>query len=527
MKKMKKLFAILMTMAMVMGLGITGFAAENVPDESDSVEAIVQNVEYNAIVTAYQIVKGSYNTFGLTGYEVVDGEVGIANPLSPTAEELASIAKDEDLLKTLPSKTMTTNATEGLGTFTADLEAGYWLILVTGDATHDIKEVYNPMLLGVYYNVSGSVDTLYPDPVNANDNWVVDSNIVYAKSSDIPFTKTANAVTADLGDTIKYEIVTTIPYYSDEYDTNSLQFVVNDSLTNLELKVDNEEHKFQVQVEETEGNYTDIDSDYYQFMLNDDVTNAPETGDKAFEVSFVNSWIKTNGGKEIKITYYATLEEGALNNVAGDNDASVTYTNDPSNQTDAKTDEQKVYTFDIDGDVTANILKKVAPGQTGEENVVLPNAVFTLYTDASCSTPYNNAKHTDGTSTSDTNGQIEFTGLAEGTYYLKETAAPNGYTLNNTVYKIDIDANIQDEELINWTVKVMPVDGDPKEDTATSTFTVSGGIVKNVESTEILNTTLTALPSTGGMGTTLFTIAGCVIMISAAGLFFATRKKAN
>lgn len=41
------------------------------------------------------------------------------------------------------------------------------------------------------------------------------------------------------------------------------------------------------------------------------------------------------------------------------------------------------------------------------------------------------------------------------------------------------------------------------------------------------DTTLAALPSTGGMGTTLFTIAGCVIMISAAGLFFATRKKAN
>ena len=41
------------------------------------------------------------------------------------------------------------------------------------------------------------------------------------------------------------------------------------------------------------------------------------------------------------------------------------------------------------------------------------------------------------------------------------------------------------------------------------------------------DTKLSALPSTGGMGTTLFTIAGCVIMISAAGLFFATRKKAN
>ena len=39
------------------------------------------------------------------------------------------------------------------------------------------------------------------------------------------------------------------------------------------------------------------------------------------------------------------------------------------------------------------------------------------------------------------------------------------------------------------------------------------------------DTKLSALPSTGGIGTTIFTIGGCVVMIAAAGLFFATRKK--
>ena len=41
------------------------------------------------------------------------------------------------------------------------------------------------------------------------------------------------------------------------------------------------------------------------------------------------------------------------------------------------------------------------------------------------------------------------------------------------------------------------------------------------------DTKLNALPSTGGIGTTIFTIAGCVIMIAAAGLFFASRKKSD
>ena len=43
----------------------------------------------------------------------------------------------------------------------------------------------------------------------------------------------------------------------------------------------------------------------------------------------------------------------------------------------------------------------------------------------------------------------------------------------------------------------------------------------------IPNTKLASLPSTGGIGTTIFTIGGCAIMIVAAGLFFATRRKAE
>ncbi|MEI3495409.1 MAG: LPXTG cell wall anchor domain-containing protein [Blautia obeum] len=41
------------------------------------------------------------------------------------------------------------------------------------------------------------------------------------------------------------------------------------------------------------------------------------------------------------------------------------------------------------------------------------------------------------------------------------------------------------------------------------------------------DTKLSALPSTGGIGTTIFTIAGCLIMVTAAGLFFASRKRTN
>ena len=60
--------------------------------------------------------------------------------------------------------------------------------------------------------------------------------------------------------------------------------------------------------------------------------------------------------------------------------------------------------------------------------------------------------------------------------------------------------------------------------TKVTTTTVTDYTNNNVE---IPNTKLNALPSTGGIGTTIFTIAGCLIMVTAAGLFFASRKRTN
>ena len=59
----------------------------------------------------------------------------------------------------------------------------------------------------------------------------------------------------------------------------------------------------------------------------------------------------------------------------------------------------------------------------------------------------------------------------------------------------------------------------------TNTNSAGTGAVKL--GTSIPNTKLASLPSTGGIGTTIFTIGGCAIMIVAAGLFFATRRKAE
>lgn len=94
-----------------------------------------------------------------------------------------------------------------------------------------------------------------------------------------------------------------------------------------------------------------------------------------------------------------------------------------------------------------------------------------------------------------TNGTLQVTGLDEGSYAFKETKAPEGYKVSPNNKEFTITANESAEV--------------------------------TVDELSFVNTKLSALPSTGGIGTTIFTIAGCVIMIAAAGLFFASRKKSD
>lgn len=488
MKRMKKLFAILMTMAMVMGLSITGFAADlEIPEGTKIATATVHGVEAGATVTAYQLVSYNEETqqyVVAAAAESMGYEVG-----SKDATVVSNIAKSADTLNQLSSIELDEQLT---GDYTKALPAGTYLILVTKSGT---ATIYNPMLV--------SLEVTYPDGVTAGDvsakeNYEVDGQVVYAKSTDnVPVDKKITDIEGNVigengkyddvyaGTTVYFTITGTIPSYSEQYNNDKLKYNLVDTVSDgLDLAEDLQE-TLQAQV----GSAAVVSVE-----------------GRTITIAYTKDYIMQNGGQEVEIKYSATLNGDASNFDPATNTVTPVYSNSPDNFTDGTPSVTKHYTFDIE-----NALVKV---DSKNQNTPLKGAEFTL-TD------------TEGkvinSVPSDDNGFITFKGLDAGTYILTETKAPDGYQLSGKTYTVIITPNYEEDgSLINYTVTIKDGQNEIGKMEYTSTNHNGTG-----NAAKIVNTTLSELPSTGGMGTTIFTIAGCVIMISAAGLFFASRRKAN
>lgn len=529
----KKMISFLAVFAMFLSFGspLTSKvvkAAGQAPSANDKALGTVNNVEEGSTVTAYQIVKGNYNKDGFTGYTVVNDQVKINDPTKPTSEEIINISKNADVLNSLTKVNMNGNGT----TYTADLSAGYWLVLVTPKEGN--QTVYNPMLLGIYYSVSGSNNSMQQGTVDANSNWTLNGEKAYAKSSkptikkEIENPRSNNAKGSDqaVGQSFNFKITSTIPSYSKEY--TNVKYIVTDKLSE---GLDYNDDSINVTVN---GQVVQKGNDTFTFT---------EKDSQNIELNFNSDYILKHPGEEVVIKYSAKLNDKATYNFdPNTNDVTLEYSNSPDiNKEGTKINDRTYqYTFGIDANLfgnrqdkkktTSEVIKtdengKVTNIKREEQEELgnkvegpLPGAEFKL-------TPKNGTPGEVLTATSDENGRLKFTGLATGEYELVETKAPEGYALNNEVQNIKIAAEYNE----NGTLKSYSITiNDQNTSTYTATYDGKGNIekVEDVTNTSIIkNTKLSQLPSTGGMGTYIFTFVGVTLMAGAIGSHFLFGKK--
>lgn len=501
MKKVKKLLAMIMAMTMVLGMAMTVSAAGNTPTARDAMDVSgkIEGVEEGATITAYQIIDAVYNDNGFVKYVWVAGEKagqdveftesnGTDVVVGLTDRYITSVAQN------------TTGLTQGS---LNNLPVGTWLLLVTGT---ELDKVYNPMVLSVYYTVSGSDDSMGSGNVNAGSSWSLETTGAYEKSSEIPVDKTADEEqqNGEVGDLVEFTISSEFPSYS---ASSTATFEVTDTIINGLAYEKDEDDSFKAPVVKFE-NGTEIANTNYQLTWD-------ENGE-SFTITFNESYLKSlasSANRKFTITYNAVITEEAIVQV-GENQVKVEYEHGSTEDV-----SEYVYTVSFDG-----IVKKVGAGEDAEG---LAGAVFTLYdtwtdknTDNKITADELSGEVATATTTAETGYTVDFKGLdADKTYYLTETSAPNGYTINSTVYKIEFKNLVHNVVTGKVTYEVW-VNGNNEG-------TVEYGQKLNTPAMEIENTKIPSLPSTGGIGTTIFTIGGCAIMIAAAALYFASKRKSE
>ena len=489
MKRMKKLASLVLALAMVFAMTITVAAAR---DGSITMNGTVAGKSYELykifdltytgttdVKVAYTIDPDWADFFGTdgAGYIVDTDSTGSLNPIivgdktryiniTDSNVEAFSQAALSYAVTATADKTVTA---AGTTTEVTGLDLGYYLMYPVGAA----DKLEN----------RGCLCSL----TSTTPNGTVDIKATYPT-----ITKTDDKVSADVGEAVNYTITGKVP---DTTGYTAYTYTIKDTMS-AGLTFDQEDVTVKI---------LEADSNGDKLLVKDTDYTYTQT-DNGFELTIKVTDLQAYVEKAIQVTYAATVNDQAVTKIEK-NSATLTYSNNPADDTKTETTaevEENVYSSKI-------VIDKYA---ANDDTNKLSGATFVLYkydTDNTTKLYYKYTAATetapakvewvtdasDGTSkTTDDTGAASFDGLADGTYYLEETEAPEGYN------KLDEDVAVT-------------VDGSE----ATSTNATSLTVTKEIE-----NKTGSMLPSTGGIGTKIFYVAGGILVVAAAVLLI-TRKR--
>ena len=496
MKRIKKLAAAMLTAIMMMTMTVTAYAAESCTltvTTKGGQDLNGQTINLYKLFDVTESKSGETTNYAYTvntaaGYKdalvsVLGGTITSTSKDEEFANAVLGLGKDNGTEVQNFANKFTTyalknslGATATSGKITEEnktsynfsgLDAGYYLVYVTGG-----KEIQSSLV---------TVDK--------------DTNTVNLKTEAPSITKTADNDTVSIGQVVKYTVTGSIP---DTTGYNQYQYIIHDELSNG-LDFVNDKNGTALGEDATTVNVEVALKDGTDASTAPTTANLDTVNNKKMSLD-LSAWVRanqTNKGKEFTVTYYAKVNANAV--VTEKNNATLEYGNKPGETTTTTPSEAKTPTYPLD------ILKK----KSGSEEK-LAGAKFSLYTSAEDAKNGKNAIKVSGnngnyvvnpasTTTEfesvknieNAGYNIRVNGLAEGTYYLVETKAPDGFNKLTAPVVIKITKST-DTDVNNWTISK---DGTDESD----------------KIIDIENSTGSLLPSTGGAGVIVF--AGVAILL--------------
>ena len=535
-KAIKKLLAALLAVAMVCAMAIPAFA-ENSEGDVDS----------HHTYSAFQIFKGDVEGNNIKDFKISNVDWGSNIADNPTAflDQLkradtigplfdgANTAKDvlevishwEDsdpnsiafarfvchyLYSNDANPTYVVRAGSNALTI-PEAKAGYYLFVDTTDFSKDDSyHSYNSFLLMV---TKGNWNV----PITPKAEKPTVEKKVYDNPDGTSTGGFGSSADHAINEKFQFQLTATLPDSTnrayDYYDKYSVIF--HDTLSDG-ITYDKDDELDSVVIKSNGNTYNITDSSKYtidttdlesqnSFVVNIDVKACAK--DAGFDL---------NDGATITVTYTAHLNDKAYVNTAGGSTSNInkvylTYSNNPKDESSiGKTPESTpvyVYTYQLSNTKRAE----------KEDGTPLPGAVFRLYSDEACTDqsevqlyqkdgfyyPIKDALGKEAVEMkSAANGTFNVKGLDAGTYYLKEITPPDGYSACKAIpvtikadHSRNDQVNLEGSNLTNDIVNIK-----------------AGGIT---------------LPSTGGIGTTLFYVVGGGLMVAAIVLLVTKKRMEN
>lgn len=500
MKHARKLASLLLALVMVFALATTAFA-QDVTLTNGEGSITISNAAKGETYTIYKLFDATVNADGssiaytgtipasLSTYFTADKN----GYISATADATDGENMSEGLKAALKTWTATATAaktaeSDGSALNFKELAYGYYVVTTTqGD-----------MLI--------SVDSTMPNAT------IVDKN----SSTPKDLSKTADNKDVSIGDTVTYTVsFKTSNYYGAGTEAKEIvSYTIEDTLPEF--------------LKDVTVTSIIVDNDGSDTTTDDRATVTAQFVDKKIVIDWYDeakSQFKYDNGATITIAYTAVVtDKAAIDGNGNTNKVTVTWTTKGGDEPgpDKVEKEETIYTYAI-------ALKKV-----NNKGVALPGAVFEFPFYVKSTADANGAYIYAGTTaaegltnkiTTPENGVIVVKGVKSGSYEIKEDTAPAGY--NKLTDSVIVEA-VKTGKTSTHTTVYLDENGNTT-DTQTEKTTEVKVDINTIAATAVVvvNKAGTELPSTGGMGTTIFYILGSILVVAAVVLLVTKKRMSN